>query len=197
MDYVWNEKIKSFAERSKIVIYGQSIGGAVAIHLTATNPDKIRFLIVENTFTSIPSLIPRVAPILGPFAFLCNQKWHSSEAIPRISARILFLAGDCDELIPPDHMIQLHRLAVRATIKRFIRFENGTHNDTCIQKGYFEAIQDFLLIKAPKTPRVTVEEVTDDEANPKQQLLAKPTHVTNKTKKRHTNNNNNNNRKNK
>ncbi|KAJ8608037.1 hypothetical protein MRB53_039872 [Persea americana] len=46
---------------SKIVVYGQSIGGAVAIQLVARNQDAgdIRALILENTFTSIRKLIPR------------------------------------------------------------------------------------------------------------------------------------------
>ena len=38
---------------TKIVVYGQSIGGAVAVALTAANEDKIHALIIENTFTSL------------------------------------------------------------------------------------------------------------------------------------------------
>lgn len=43
------------------VVYGQSLGGAVAINLVATNQEQgdIRGLILENTFLSIRKLIPR------------------------------------------------------------------------------------------------------------------------------------------
>lgn len=46
---------------NKIVVYGQSLGGAVAIQLVAKNQeaDDIVGLILENTFTSIRKLIPR------------------------------------------------------------------------------------------------------------------------------------------
>lgn len=46
---------------TKIVVYGQSLGGAVAINLVATNQeeDEISGLILENTFLSIRKLIPR------------------------------------------------------------------------------------------------------------------------------------------
>jgi abhydrolase domain-containing protein 13 len=46
---------------SKIVIYGQSIGGAVAVSLAARNQKQgdISGVILENTFTSIKKLIPR------------------------------------------------------------------------------------------------------------------------------------------
>lgn len=45
----------------KVVVYGQSLGGAVAINLVAKNEDKgdIAGLILENTFLSIRKLIPR------------------------------------------------------------------------------------------------------------------------------------------
>lgn len=46
---------------TKFVIYGQSLGGAVAINLVATNQEQgdIGGLILENTFLSIRKLIPR------------------------------------------------------------------------------------------------------------------------------------------
>lgn len=46
---------------SRVIVYGQSLGGAVAINLVAANEDKgdIAGLILENTFLSIRKLIPR------------------------------------------------------------------------------------------------------------------------------------------
>jgi len=47
-------------KKTKIVIYGQSIGGAVGIGLTAANlQGDIAGLILENTFLSIAKMIPR------------------------------------------------------------------------------------------------------------------------------------------
>ena len=45
---------------SKIIIYGQSIGGAVAVSLVAANQKRgdISALVLENTFLSIRKLIP-------------------------------------------------------------------------------------------------------------------------------------------
>lgn len=40
-------------EGTKIVLYGQSIGGAVSVDLAASNPDKIAGIILENTFLSL------------------------------------------------------------------------------------------------------------------------------------------------
>lgn len=69
LDYIRNRKdIKG----TKIVVYGQSLGGAVAIQLVAKNQEArdVIGLILENTFTSIKKLIPRFYSILpiNPFA---------------------------------------------------------------------------------------------------------------------------------
>lgn len=49
--------------KNKIVVYGQSLGGALSIQLVARNQKDgdIAALILENTFTSIRKLIPRSA----------------------------------------------------------------------------------------------------------------------------------------
>jgi fermentation-respiration switch protein FrsA (DUF1100 family) len=46
---------------TKIVIYGQSLGGALSIQLVAKNQHKgiVTGLMLENTFTSMRKLIPR------------------------------------------------------------------------------------------------------------------------------------------
>lgn len=48
---------------TKIVVYGQSIGGAVSIGLVARNRKhgNVAGIILENTFTSLKKLIPRYA----------------------------------------------------------------------------------------------------------------------------------------
>lgn len=38
---------------------------------------QITALIIENTFMSLPRLIPTAMPLLGPFSFLCHEKWES------------------------------------------------------------------------------------------------------------------------
>lgn len=65
-----------------VIAYGQSIGGAVAIDLAARNPETVRALIVENTFLSIPKLIPSVLPMLRHFTFLCRTYRFAAHSPP-------------------------------------------------------------------------------------------------------------------
>lgn len=56
-DYI---KQRDDLKNTKLVIYGQSIGGAVGVGLAATSAEKgVAGLILENTFLSIAKMIPR------------------------------------------------------------------------------------------------------------------------------------------
>ncbi|CCM01261.1 uncharacterized protein FIBRA_03310 [Fibroporia radiculosa] len=171
LDYVSSHPALS---SSPIVLYGQSIGGAVSIDLASRNPHAIRALILENTFLSLPRLVPNAFPILGPFAFLCHQKWDSASKIPLIprDIPILMLSGVQDEVVPREHMQGLweivqkrvsrrskevdaedrterngktvHDIVDRGAHSRFVEFEKGTHNDTCVQQGYWTTVAEFI-----------------------------------------------------
>lgn len=133
-------------EKTRIFLYGQSIGGAVSIDLASRNtsrvslgstssrvtqadgaPRQIHGLIVENTFLSLPKLVPHVLPFLGPFLFLLHQKWPSEDRIDAITVPSLFLSGRRDELVPPAHMRSLFERS-SSQIKEWKEFEAGTHS---------------------------------------------------------------------
>lgn len=141
LDYLLTEK-----KPVKVLVFGQSIGGAVAIHLTATNPDKVHALAVENTFLSLPRLIPSVMPIFKYFTFLCTEIWASEKMIRQMpdSLPILFLSSAKDELIPPWHMKDLYDMAP-VKHKRLASIPQGTHNDPIVYSEYWKYFDEFWL----------------------------------------------------
>lgn len=172
LNYVLSDPI---LKGTPIILYGQSLGGAVAIHLASRNPSKINALILENTFTSLRKVVPHALPFLGPLSFLCHQKWDSVSKLPLIprSTPILMLSGVRDEVVPCEHMKELWEIAARrqgtkvnslggngnarengkerernpevgSGRSKFVEFEQGCHNDTCVQLGYWTAITNFL-----------------------------------------------------
>ncbi|GAA5907824.1 hypothetical protein JCM6882_004567 [Rhodosporidiobolus microsporus] len=135
-------------EKTDIFLYGQSIGGAVAIHLASQNArsGRVKGLVIENTFMSLPDLIPHLLPLLRPFLpFLLTQIWPSKSSIASLPSDfpVLFLAGVRDELVEPGQMKGLWELC-SSERKEWKEFEFGTHNDTCIQPHYFTQIARFI-----------------------------------------------------
>jgi len=146
---------------TRIVVYGQSIGGAVAVGLVARNQKHgdIAGIVLENTFTSLKKLIPRSVVINGyrkhpltpssafpPARFLaplCHQIWPTEATLPKITGvPILFLSGLKDEIIPPSHMKRLFEVC--AAPKVWKELPNGDHNSSVAEPHYFQYIEDFL-----------------------------------------------------
>ena len=65
-------------------------GAAVSINLVSRNNDKVRGLIIENTFLSIPRLMPDLSVLLYTFIPIMNQIFDSASDIQRITTLILF-----------------------------------------------------------------------------------------------------------
>jgi fermentation-respiration switch protein FrsA (DUF1100 family) len=127
-----------------VYVFGRSLGGAVAISLASTHQDKIKGLIIENTFLSVDDMIDIVMPSFQYFKFASRNKWRSVDAITKInSIPVLFLSGQADELIPPRQMKKLYdRCPSKKKCLKF--FPTGTHNETWSCEGYYEVLLNFV-----------------------------------------------------
>jgi len=129
-----------------IVIFGQSLGGAVSVQLVAKNQNdkKLVGLVLENTFLSMRKLIPSIIPPAKYLTLLCHQVWASDTFLPSITeVPILFLSGLQDEIVPPSHMRRLYEMCQSPT-KIWKPLPGGDHNSSVVEEGYFESIEDFI-----------------------------------------------------
>jgi fermentation-respiration switch protein FrsA (DUF1100 family) len=153
LDFVRNhEELR----KTHIVLYGQSLGGAVAVKLLQANEQvgDIAAVILENTFLSLRKLIPWVMPPAKYIASLCHQRWNSEETLGKVSDKnipILFLSGLHDEIVPPAMMKALYDQC--PTKKIWKEFPKGDHNSTVAEPGYFDAIWEFLVRDVLGGPR--------------------------------------------
>ncbi|KAI9740832.1 MAG: hypothetical protein M1818_004437 [Claussenomyces sp. TS43310] len=143
LDYI---RERAETRNDQIVVYGQSLGGAVAIQTVAKNQRKgaIAGLILENTFLSMRKLIPSVIPPAKYLAMFCHQIWNSEAIIPTITeVPVLFLSGLRDEIVPPPHMRKLYEICKSPT-KMWQPLPEGDHNSSVLEAGYFDAIANFI-----------------------------------------------------
>jgi len=139
---------RSDLARDRIIVFGRSLGGAVAVDLASRpcNRSLISALLLENTFTSIPAIAVVLFPLrlvrALPTAFYKN-KFSSLKKACRLTQPTLFLSGLSDQLIPPKMMNDLYT-ACGAPVKRLARFPSGTHNETWTCVDYYQTINYFL-----------------------------------------------------
>ncbi|PCH39846.1 alpha/beta-hydrolase [Wolfiporia cocos MD-104 SS10] len=114
--------------KSTIVLYGHSLGGAIAVclasHLSSTDYPTVQGLVLENPFASIPDMVQALYPqrwlpyrYLGHLAF---DKWNAVAAmqsakggtdslLSRLSRDMLVLLSEKDEIVPPTMGEEIYR----------------------------------------------------------------------------------------
>ena len=128
------------ADARSIVLFGRSLGGAVATWIAAKeNPGA---LIVESTFVSVPEMGAKLYPIL-PVRLLARVHYNSAERMGRIEAPQLFIHSRDDEIIPFEQGVALYEQANEP--KTFIEIR-GSHNSGFLDSGadYIAPLQAFL-----------------------------------------------------
>jgi fermentation-respiration switch protein FrsA (DUF1100 family) len=123
----------------QIVLFGESLGGAVAIDLAVKK--EVGAIILESTFTNIGLVIGRIVP--GIKAHL-KGRFDSLSKISKVRVPLLSLHGDEDEIVPYELGQQLFEAANEP--KDFFTIPGAHHNDTYDVGGenYFRAIRKFM-----------------------------------------------------
>jgi len=131
----------------RIILFGRSLGGAVAINTAHNNMDKLCACIIENSFTSISDMVDHMFGFLRFFkALVLRMEWRSVDLIPKITTPILFLSSAEDEIVPPVHMQRLFERADKSLFKEMKVYARATHNDLFMVGGdaYYEDMRNFI-----------------------------------------------------
>ncbi|KAI0979766.1 hypothetical protein GJ496_010294 [Pomphorhynchus laevis] len=141
-----------FTKNSKIVVFGTSLGAAIAMHL-ASQEDNARHLhavIVENCFTSICEIsryyVPNwVRPLLDlvKSTLVCPMFDCLSKA-SRIRCSVLYLVGLRDPVVPSWMSQVLYSQTNNSCRKGIREFPEGRHNDLPSSCLYSRTVIDFL-----------------------------------------------------
>ena len=106
----------------RIVLFGESLGTAVAVALGANH--EIGALILDAPFTSAAEVGAAAYPF-APVRWFMKDKFRSDESIGRVSAPLLVLHGEEDRIVTIRFAEMLFALAREP--KRFVRFPGGGH----------------------------------------------------------------------
>lgn len=132
-----------------IVLYGRSLGGAVAIDLAAQR--HCGGLIIESSFTSGRSMARRAFPIPF-FEYVPKSRFDSLDKIKRIRSPILIMHGTHDTVVPHSMGQQLYQTANEP--KYFFAINGAEHNDVYDVGGfaYLERIKQFIMSLPKSSP---------------------------------------------
>lgn len=137
-DYLVSQKN---ARANQLVLYGQSLGGAVAVDLALARP--CAGLIIESSFTSAKDMAKKLYPFL-PLHYFLGVKFDSAAKIARLHLPVLIMHGTEDEVIPYELGQKLFAAANEP--KEFYPIPGATHNDPYLVGGepYYAKIREFI-----------------------------------------------------
>jgi fermentation-respiration switch protein FrsA (DUF1100 family) len=132
-------------EEERVVLFGSSLGGAVAVDLAQDR--NLAGVVLESTWSSLSDT---AAKVFGPIARpLTRGRFDSLGKIPRLRSPLLFFHGDRDDIVP----IELGRRLFDAAPepKAFETLVGAGHNDTLVVGGgaYLARLRRFLDEVAP------------------------------------------------
>ena len=124
----------------RIVVFGHSLGSAVAIDLVSRA--SAAGLIVEGALTSAVQRGQELYPYI-PVRWIARSRFNSIDKLPEVSIPKLFLHASRDEVIPLSHGRQLYHAA--RPPKTFVELDGG-HGDAFDTDSarYFGSIEEFL-----------------------------------------------------
>ncbi|HIK38974.1 alpha/beta hydrolase [Thermoleptolyngbya sp. M55_K2018_002] len=127
----------------EILIYGHSLGGAIAIDLGVRQPCAAG-LIVESSFTSIRDMAYRTTPFgFLPIDLILTQRFDSIGKVPHLQVPVLYAHGAQDAQVPADMSEALYA-ATRSPKMLWISPTGGHAIGDVDGDGYGQAIREFL-----------------------------------------------------
>ncbi len=125
---------------SPIVLFGRSLGTAVAVELTRRV--EADGLIFESGFTSVPDIAGDLFPFL-PLRYFCSIQYDSLSKIGTINTPVMVIHSREDTIIPYRHGERIFKAAVEP--KTFLTIQ-GDHNDGFLlsEVEYIQGIKGFF-----------------------------------------------------
>ena len=116
---------------ARIVLYGESIGGAVALAVAAERP--CAGVVAQSSFSSLSSMALKVYPWLPLTALLARGSFPSAERARALRSPLLVVHGTRDTIVP---FAEGEKLKAAAGERgELLRIEGADHNDLLFLAG--------------------------------------------------------------
>ena len=129
---------------NQIIIYGESLGGAIALDLAVKHPEA-KGLIMQSSFTSMVDVIKHRALLpIFPIDLILTEKFDSITKIKSLQIPVLFLHGKADSVVPSEMSQQLYTVAHKP--KQLFLIPGAEHVKIYQAggKSYLKAIEKFI-----------------------------------------------------
>ena len=128
-------------DASRLLVFGQSLGGTVAIAASGASSQGIRAVVAEAPFYSYSAIANDHLPGAG---MMMDDEWSASRYVAKLAPiPILFIHGTADQVVPYHHSTKL--LAEAGEPKSLITINGGEHVDSMVAQVHGRKYQDEMI----------------------------------------------------
>jgi hypothetical protein len=135
----WHDYAVREIKPRQVFAFGRSLGSGAAVQLAAARP--LSGVILVTPFDSLAAVAKRYYWYL-PVDLLLRHRFDSVDLAPKITAPLLCLAAERDEVIPPQHARRLYE--AWAGPKQWVALPGAGHNSTDGVPAFWRSIGQFL-----------------------------------------------------
>lgn len=126
-------------DRDRIVVFGRSLGTAVAVHVAAERP--VAAVVLASPFDSLAA-VGRVHYPFLPVSLLLRHRFDAAALAVRTRMPLLAIVGDRDAIVPPARSRALFE--AWAGPKAWQVVSGANHNDLGAHQAFWDAVTAFL-----------------------------------------------------
>ena len=113
---------------ARLVVFGESLGAGVAARLARERP--VGGLVLRSPFTALADVAAVHYPLL-PARWLLRDRFPVREHVAAVTAPVVVVAGDADEIVPPEQS----RAVAEAARAVYLEVPGARHNDPELSYG--------------------------------------------------------------
>ncbi len=139
---LWYESLLSEWSGDRIVLYGRSLGSAMATPLAAVRDP--RMLLLETPFANLLDLARSYLPIL-PYRLLLRYRFRNDRAIRHVKCPVYIFHGKKDNVVPYTSALKLYSCIPSTVEREMFTFAKAHHNDLFRFPRFQRTLRRLLL----------------------------------------------------
>lgn len=136
------EKVQTDFHARSIILFGWSLGAAVAVQTAVNKSTSLKGLILASPWWSLAAIAREHYPNWLVHTFL-TEKYESFAVAPLVDVPVLIIHGSKDEIIPVHHGRQLSKKF--SHLFQIIEIPQAHHGDLLSFSQVWETIQTFII----------------------------------------------------
>ncbi|MBS1169559.1 MAG: alpha/beta hydrolase [Burkholderiaceae bacterium] len=138
LDYL---RSRTDIDAGKLFVFGQSLGGMLAIAAAGASPQGVRAVLAEAPFHSYDAMVKDKMPQTG--LMLCDNYTATAYVAKLAPIPLLLIHGTADIVVPYTHSVRL--LAEAGEPKRLVQIKGGDHVDAMLEEVHGRKYQDEMM----------------------------------------------------